>query len=53
MESTTILTPLAPADAVFCFPWEPNFPEGPEYEKYQHYCIDAQGEVYQFQIYYN
>ena len=24
--------PLAPAYAVFCFPSEPNIPEGPEYE---------------------
>ena len=31
MESTTILTLLAPA--IFCFPPEPNIPEGPEYEK--------------------
>ena len=30
MESATILTPLAPALAVFCFPPEPNIPEGPE-----------------------
>ena len=41
MESATIL--MAPK-AVFGFPSEPNIPEGPEYEKYQH-CIDAQGEV--------
>ena len=33
MESATILKPLAPAQAVFCFPPEPNIPEGPEYEK--------------------
>ena len=34
MESGTILTPLAPAlKAVFCFPSDPNIPEGPEYEK--------------------
>ena len=33
MESATILTPLAPAYAVFCFPSEPNIPKGPEYEK--------------------
>ena len=32
MESATILTPLARAKAVFCFPSEPNIPEGPEYE---------------------
>ena len=25
--------PLAPAEAVFCFPSEPSIPEGPEYEK--------------------
>ena len=37
MESATILTPRALALAVFCFPFEPNIPEGPEYEKYQHY----------------
>ena len=30
--------------AVFCFPSEPNFPEGPEYEKYQHF-FDIRGEV--------
>ena len=29
---------------VFCFPSEPNIPEGPEYAKYQHY-INVQGEV--------
>ena len=29
--------PLAPAEAVFCFPPEPDITEGPEYEKYQHY----------------
>ena len=29
MESATILTP----QAVFCFPPEPNIPEGPGYEK--------------------
>ena len=35
--------PPAPYEAVFCFPLEPNIPEGPEYEKiYQHY-IDARG----------
>ena len=33
MESATIITPLAPAYAIFCFPSEPNIPEGPEYEK--------------------
>ena len=33
MESATILMPLAPAYVVFCFPSEPNIPEGPEYEK--------------------
>ena len=33
MESATIFTPLALALAVFCFPSEPNIPEGPEYEK--------------------
>ena len=33
MESATILMPLAPAYAVFCFPSEPNIPERPEYEK--------------------
>ena len=33
MESATILTLLAPALAVFCFPSEPNIPAGPEYEK--------------------
>ena len=33
MESATILTPLAPALAVFFFPSEPYIPEGPEYEK--------------------
>ena len=32
MESATILTPLAQAQAVFCFQQEPNIPEGPEYE---------------------
>ena len=36
MESATILTLLAPAYSVFCFPSEPNIPEGLEYEKYQH-----------------
>ena len=39
--NTTILAPLAPAKAVFCFPSELSIPEGPEYvKKYQHY-IDA------------
>ena len=33
MESVTILTPLVPAQLVFCFPSEPNIPEGPEYKK--------------------
>ena len=33
MEDATILTPLAPAIVVLCFPSEPNIPEGPEYEK--------------------
>ena len=29
MVSATILKPLAPAQAVVCFPSEPNIPEGP------------------------
>ena len=33
MKNATILTPLAPVEAVFCFPPELNIPEGPEYEK--------------------
>ena len=33
MECATIPTTPAPAQAVFCFPPEPNIPEGPEYEK--------------------
>ena len=33
MEIATILTPLAPAYAVFCFLSEPNINEGSEYEK--------------------
>ena len=32
MESSTILTPLAPAEAVLGFPSQPNIFEGPEYE---------------------
>ena len=44
MESATLLMSPAPALAVFCFPSEPNIPEGPEYKKNQHY-IDARGEV--------
>ena len=46
MESATILTPLAPVLVVFCFPSETNIPEGPEYEKYQHY-INVRGEFLQ------
>ena len=45
MESATILTPLAPAIVVLCFPSEPNIPEGPEYEKKYQHNIDARGEV--------
>ena len=45
MVSAIILTPLAPALAVFCFLSEPNIPEGPEYEKNNQHCIDARGEV--------
>ena len=33
MESATILMHPSTALAVFCFPSEPNIPEGPEYEK--------------------
>ena len=33
MESATVLTPLALAYVVFCFPSVPNILEGPEYEK--------------------
>ena len=44
MESATLLTSLASALAVFCFPSEPNIPKGPEYIKNQRY-IDARGEV--------
>ena len=33
MDSATILTPLAPAQAIPCFSSEPNIPEGPEHEK--------------------
>ena len=36
--------PPVPAQAVFCFPSEPIIPEGPDYEKYQHY-IDVRGDV--------
>ena len=38
------LLPQAPASAVICFLSEPNIPEGPEHEKYQHY-IDTWGEI--------
>ena len=31
MEGAAILILPAPAQAVFCFPLEPNIPEGPEY----------------------
>ena len=34
MESATILTHLALAKAVFCFPSEPNIPERPEKQVY-------------------
>ena len=45
MGSVTLPTSLASALVVFCFPSEPNIPEGPEYIlKNQHY-IDARGEV--------
>ena len=33
MESATIIMPLAPVSAVFCFPSEANIPERPEYKK--------------------
>ena len=45
MKNVTFFTPLAPALAVFCFPSEFNIPEGPEYEKYQHF-IDAWGDFF-------
>ena len=32
--------------AAFCSPTEPNIPEGPEHENYQHY-INKRKEVYQ------
>ena len=33
MESATVLKPHSTGLMVFCFPSEPNIPEGPEYEK--------------------
>ena len=40
-----IVTPaVGIPQSVFCSPSEPNIPEGPEYEKYQHY-IDAWGYI--------
>ena len=50
MEKVTILMPLAPTKVVF--PSEPNIPERPDYEKYQHY-IDARGEVLPTSLSYN
>ena len=44
MESATIHKSLSTGSSAFCFPSEHKIPEGPEYEKYQHY-IDARGEV--------
>ena len=45
MESATVLTPLAPAYVVFCFPSEPNILEGPEYEKNIN-TVSMYGEVH-------
>ena len=43
MERNNSHTPST-AQVAFCFPPEPNIPEGTESEKYQHY-IDARREV--------
>ena len=46
MENATFLVSLAPASAVFCFPSEPNIPEGPGYEKISTlHVYHARGEV--------
>ena len=49
MESATILKPLALAlIVVFCFPSEPNIPEGPEYEKNINTISMHEEKFYQF-----
>ena len=45
MESATLLTPLAPAYAVFCFPSASNIPRGHAYEKENQQYIEA-GEMF-------
>ena len=51
MERSTILTPPSTGLSEFCFPSEPNIPEGPEYEKISTLFHIMESKVYNYIIY--